>query len=219
MMNMKKILLVLLLMPLALGAVAQDTVYSSSGKPVSQYRQKEREKEQEKGFNTSKLIFGGGFALGGGNGMFNAGISPIIGYRITDNFSAGVGLGYQYLSVKNYWQVRHPVTLVDEFHPLRVSMYTGSIWARYLVWNNIFVHAEPEMNLWSARRPQYEGNPPTLGKRSENFTVPRLLVGGGVRQPVSDRSSIVFMLLYDVIQDKNSPYSPLDIRFGFNVGF
>jgi hypothetical protein len=217
---MKRLLFVLLFIPLAFSAVAQDTVYSSSGKPVSQYRLKQQQKEETRGFDKSKIIYGGGLTLGAGNGFFNAGISPIIGYRITDNFAAGVGLGYQYLSAKNYWMVRHPVTLADEYHPLRISIYTGSVWARYVIWNNIFVHAEPEMNIWSARRPFYDGsNPPKLMKRDEGFSVPRMLVGGGLRQPISDRASFVVTVLYDVLKHKDSPYSPLDIRFGFNVGF
>src|ERR1044071_6768651 len=102
---MKRLLLILFFIPLALNAIAQDTVYSSSGKPVSQYRQKEREKELEKGFDKSKLIFGGGFILSGGSGYFNGGLSPVIGYRISDRFSAGIGIGYEYLSVKNGYRL------------------------------------------------------------------------------------------------------------------
>ncbi|MCD6064432.1 MAG: hypothetical protein K0R82_2343 [Flavipsychrobacter sp.] len=216
---MKKLLLIVFFIPLALNVMAQDTVYSSSGKPISQYRLNEEKKAADRGFDKSKLIFGGGFTFGAGNGIFNAGIWPIVGYRVTEKFSVGVGLGYEYLSAKNYWMIRHPVTLVDEYYSLKVSIYRGSIWARHIIWNNIFAHVEPEINLWNARRPYYDGNPPEVKKRNESFTVPRALVGGGIRQPIGDRSSLVVMVLYDVIQDDKSPYSPLDIRFGFNVGF
>jgi hypothetical protein len=52
------------------------------------------------------------------------------------------------------------------------------------------------------------------------YNAPSLLIGGGIKQPLTDRVSILFMGLYDVLQDQHSPYKgSLAFRFGVVVGF
>jgi hypothetical protein len=176
---MKKILLALVVCVTTISAFAQDTVYSSSGRPVSEYRK--RQKEEDKKFDKSKLIFGGGLIFGVGNGMTNLGVSPIIGYRFTDKFAAGIGLGYQYLSLKNAAEYIDSTNGAIRSYTLKTSIYTASIWARYLVWRNIFVHLEPEMNSFEQFR-----QPNNFTITRERVFVPSVLVGAGLRQPISD---------------------------------
>lgn len=214
---MKKILLALIVSVTGVSAFAQDTVYSSSGRPVSDYRK--RQKEEDKKFDKSKLIFGGGLIFGIGNGITNLGLSPIVGYRFTDKLAAGIGLGYQYYGnkqAKQYYDTSQPTPYpVNDFH-LKTSIYSASLWARYLVFNNIFVHLEPEMNSYK-RFVDWENN---YSVELERVFVPSILVGAGIRQPITDRLSLVGILLYDVLQEPGSPYyRRVDIRFGFNVGF
>jgi hypothetical protein len=46
-----------------------------------------------------------------------------------------------------------------------------------------------------------------------------LLVGGGYVQPISDRAAINIMALYDVIEDRKSPYSNgIILRVGATFG-
>jgi hypothetical protein len=209
---MKRIIFAVVLALTAFGAVAQD-VYSSSGKPMSDYRKKQQ--EEEKGFNKDNLVFGGGMALGFSNGIINIGVMPIIGYRFTEKFAAGVGLGYQYFQAKDYLLYKDKATNAVRGYTLKSSIYSGSIWARYLIWNGIFAHIEPEINSFEYAYPvdQY-----TIIE--ERITVPSLLMGAGIRQPVSDRTSIMATILYDVLQYPNSPYlNRVDIRFGVSVGF
>lgn len=201
-------------------ATAQD-VYSSSGKPLNK---QETNVKSDKLIDPSRFIVGGWFVFGMGNGFFNAGLTPVFGYRITDNFSAGIGFGYQYFRIKeNNLVITDPNTGAQEFRPLNANIYSPSVWTRYVIWNNIFAHVEYEHNIFNQTYydndfTQY-GTVPVV-KVKESINVPSLLVGGGLRQPISDRTSFIIMGLYDVLQEKNSPYrNTLAIRLGINVGF
>lgn len=190
-------------------------VYSSSGRPVND----KRHTQQKKGFDASRIIFGGGLGFGFGN-VTNISVSPIVGYRISDNFSAGVGLGYQYFRIKDKF------TLQDQNlgyikKPYTATMYSPSIWGRYVIWRNIFAHLEYEHNFMSETVYDpyviYTGPEKAIKNR---INVPSLLLGGGIRQPISERVSIIFQGLYDVLQDKNSPYlGTISFRFGIVAGF
>lgn len=209
---MKKGFLTLLLALLAAGLHAQD-VYTSSGRPQ---RRNASSRTTKKGFDPDRLVFGGGLALGFGS-VTNLGISPIVGYRITDRAVAGIGLGYQYFRIKDAYQ--NPQTGTYENYNQHV--FTPSVWGRYLVFDNFFVQAEYEHNFISYNRlafdPAGTGNVVNL---TERISVPALLAGVGYRQPLSDRTSFLIMALYDVIQDEFSPYGKQIIfRFGVNVGF
>lgn len=205
----------LLCLLLAICAAAQET-YNSSGKRITA----NKKKEQKTGFDRDRLIFGAGIpGLSFYNGVFSIGLAPTIGYRITDDFSAGVGIGFQYYSFKDYYDFYNSTTGQDERYPLRSIFYYPSVWARYVVFRNFFVHAEAEYDMQHLREYGLDANGfPTVFKTSYNS--PALLLGAGIRQPVSERSSLVIMGLYDVIQDKYSPYrGGIDLRIGFNIGF
>src|ERR1017187_10428182 len=89
---MKNIVVVLLLFFGISYASAQE-VYTSSGK--TGFHKKTKKK---KGYDPDRLIIGGGITFGIDGGYVNLGLAPIVGYRITDHFSAGLGLGYLYAS-------------------------------------------------------------------------------------------------------------------------
>ena len=195
-------------------SVSAQEVYNSTGRRIGTSKRQEK----KTGFDRDKLIIGAGIPnLGFYNGVFSIGLAPIVGYRITDELSAGVGVGFQYVSFKDYSIIY--VNGQEERYPLRSTFYYPSVWARYLVFQNVFVHVEGEydMQTISEYGPDQNGYPM---KYKTSYNSPALLVGAGLRQPISERSSLVIMGLYDVIQDKYSPYrNTLDLRFGFNVGF
>ncbi len=198
-------------------AVAQEEVYSSSGKPLNRTQKNVKD---DRLIDPSRIIVGGWGLFGIGSGVTNVGVTPIFGYRITDNFSAGIGFGYQYLRVKDYFLVTTSFT-TTEGRPLNMHIYSPSVWARHIIWNNIFGHVEYEHNISSYK--EYINNTlvdPPYEIRNLNINVPCLLLGGGLRQPVGQRSSFVFMALYDVLQNEYSPYrNTIAIRVGFNFGF
>ena len=170
------------------------------------------------------MIVGGWGVFGIASGFINLGISPTVGYRITDNFSAGIGLGYEYLRIKeNNTVIVDANTGAFEYRPLNAHIYSPNVWARHIIWNNIFAQVQYEQNIISITTytndfTQYTTYP--IIKEKTNVVVPALFLGGGLRQPIGDRTSLVFMLLYNVLHKNNSYYNnPLNIRIGFNYGF
>lgn len=208
---MKHIVWVLLIFVGMNYASAQE-VYTSSGKPGYH---KKMQKKKKKGYDPDRLVLGGGLTASFDGGYAALGIAPIVGYRITDNFAAGVGLGYLYAQQPVY---------VDPVDPYKVSyirenIVYPSIWARYFVFRNFFVSTTLEEDFISQRAPGYDqyGNLTTI-KRSVNNTC--LFLGGGLRFPLGGRVSMYGELRYDVLQGKNSPYTPYapDIHFGIAAG-
>ncbi len=204
--------ILLLLLLTASGLHAQD-VYTSSGRPQ---RRNAASRDARKGFDPDKLVYGGGLSLGFGT-VTNLGISPIVGYRITDRAVAGIGLGYQYFRYKNAYQ--NPQT--GSYENYNQHVFTPSVFGRYLLFDNFFVQAEYEYNFISYNRLAYDPNGSgNVVNLTERVRVPALPAGIGYRQPVTDRSSFLIMALYDVLQNELSPYGKqVFFRFGFNVGF
>jgi len=223
---MKKIILLALVGIASWGSAAAQETYNSSG-GAAKYRNQEK-----KGFDVNKLIFGGGLGFGMGNGSISFGISPVVGYRITDNFSAGVSLGYQYFRVKDYIPVLNHRTAQYDMYNFNSSMFSAGVWGRYLIWENLFAHVEFENN-YSTYKDYFSDQNGVYTERINQY-VPCLLLGGGFRQPISDNASFVVMALYDVLQNipgntrvdqqgnkySISPYARrLDFRIGLNIGF
>lgn len=220
---MKQLLLTGLLFVFAATAThaQDDVIYSSSGKPLNKTQ---KNIKSDKLIDPNRLVFGGWGVFGIGTGFVNVGVTPILGYRITDNFLMGVGFGYQYLRIKDYNTVIvNPNNGAEEYRPLSANIYSPSVWARHIIWNNLFAHAEYEHNIMSQTtytNDYTKYNTLPIIKDKQSVGVPSLLLGAGLRQPISARSSFVFMVLYDVLQDKRSPYfNTVAIRFGFNAGF
>ena len=207
---MKNVVLVLLLFAGMSYASAQD-VYTSSGKQGYQ----KKTKKKKSGYDPEKLIIGGTLNAGFGGGYANVGIGPLVGYRITDHFSAGVGLGYQYYQEPEY---------VDPVDPNKVSyikenIIYPSVWTRYYVYRNFFVSGTFEFDFINLKGPGYVNG--YLNTVKESVTNPCMLIGAGFRQPLGGRVSAYFELIYDVLQGQYSPY-PVgypDIRIGFGAGF
>jgi hypothetical protein len=176
----------------------------------------------KKGFDKDKLIFGGGLGLSFGD-VTSIAVAPTIGYRITDDFAAGIGLGFQYYRVKDFFEVYNGTGY--EYFPLKSTFFYPSVWARYVVFRNFFVHTEFEYDLqhFKVYDAYIDPNTGLFGaptSHSIDYKSPALLVGAGIRQPISDRASFVLIALYDVIQNKYSPYrNRIDFRIGLNIGF
>ncbi len=227
---MKKWLVILVMLFISAGVFAQEHYNSSGKKGNTSYKPNQK----EKGFNTDKLIFGGGIGGGMGSGSVAVMVSPIIGYRITDYFSAGVSLGYMYWHQKDYFGVYNTNTSSYDLFNLNAHTFAPGVWTRFVPLDFLFVHLEYEHNLMTFKNYEFGSNNQPNSFR-EWQSVPCLLVGGGYRQPITDRASFVIYGLYDVLQNipsnmrtdpstgtrySISPYARrLDIRMGVNFGF
>ncbi|MBS1774530.1 MAG: hypothetical protein JST82_16860 [Bacteroidetes bacterium] len=210
-------LLSCLLFCLSVGVVSAQEVYNSSNGRATNENAK---KKTPHGFETSRIIFGGGFGFGFGT-VTNVSVIPVIGYRFSDRFSAGLEFGYQYLRVKDYWPVNEVSNgnSTTTYKPFTSNVYTTGAWARYLVWNNIFAQIGYEHNFlnFKSYKEYYTG---PIIPEDVNYNVPSILIGAGIRQPISERVSLMVMGRYDILQQKYSPYrGTLDIRFGIVAGF
>ncbi len=205
---MKKIILVILLFTAYNYASAQD-VYTSSGKQG--YQKKTRKK---KGYDPDKLIIGGGLNLSVGGGYTDLGISPIVGYRITNHFAAGIGIGYLFAQT---YDGPNPYDPNKNLYISENIVYPN-VWARYFVYRSIYVTSTFEHDFIFQKYPlDNYGNENTTRINVSNEC---LWLGVGMKFPTAGRVSFYGEIIYDVLQGVNSPYlngSP-DIRFGVAAG-
>jgi hypothetical protein len=150
-----------------------------------------------------RLYFGGNFGLNFGTGFTMVEASPLVGYKLTEKFSVGVGVTYIYYKQK--------IDFYNTTYTYETSIYGGNIFARYFFLENIFAHAETGALNLDVPQPFY---PYTLHRE----WVQNLLLGGGYRSMIGESASFVIMILYDVIDDPNSPYQNPIFRVGFGIG-
>lgn len=146
-----------------------------------------------------RMIYGGniGGSLGNVSSFFM--IQPMVGYKITDKFQAGLcplyiysSRTYQFTSGKNFTQ--------------SVNAFGPGVFGRYLINDNIFAHVE---YLGLSYKIYDELSGLDVSKFSNSA-----FVGGGY---MPGGTGVYIVVLYDLLYDsKTSFYSnPLDIRIGF----
>ncbi len=149
-------------------------------------------------FNNEKISFGGNFGLGFGSITYvNA--SPMIGYRLTERLTTGVGAIYSYTHYAKeiYGQA------------FSTSVLGGSAFARYRVLDNIYGIAEFQTLSLNALDPF----------TNRNIRVPAdvLFLGAGYLSQISPRAYVNFAVLFDVIEDVYSPYTNPVIQAGIII--
>jgi hypothetical protein len=206
---MKRLIWVLLVV-MGCHQLSAQEVYTSSGKPG--YHKKNLKKK--KGYDPDKLILGGGINFGLSDGYFSVGLSPIVGYRITDRFSAGIGLGYLYSRAPVTYDPNNPSKLLYETE----NLFYPNVWARFFVYHNWFVSSAVEYDFISQTYPL--DNYGNVNKTRLNLNNTCLWLGVGSKVPMGGRLSMYWEVVYDVLQGANSPYlnGVPDIRIGVAAG-
>lgn len=157
----------------------------------------------------SRLFFGGNLGLQFGN-MTLVDVSPLIGYRLTENVDVGISLTYKYYKVSDYFQYGN--TTFD----LEANILGGGIFTRYNFTENLFAHVEIEyLNFNQVNYTIYNNG---IVKENENVGITSIFVGGGYKQPMGENAFVTIMVLYNLNETMNSPYSNPIIRVGFAVG-
>jgi hypothetical protein len=168
---------------------------SIGGKAQSDLQKElEAEKDTTTGFDKTKIYYGGYLNLSFGTYTV-IGVQPLVAYKFTPEFSGGIQLTYEYSSNEYYSS----------------SNYGGSLFGRYRIIPQAYAHAE-----FSAMNYGYN----YLGE-DERTWVPFLYLGGGFSQPISRNTWLNAQVLFDVLQNENSPYDSWEPFFsiGFGVGF
>lgn len=144
-----------------------------------------------------RLFFSGGLGLTFGDVTY-IDLSPQVGYRFTEKFGAGVGATYIYYSWRQY--------------DYSTSIYGGSVFGRYQVFNQVVAYSEfQQLNVDSYISRNPDGS-------SGRVWVPIWMVGAGYTSPPGSGLGFQLMVLWDVIEDINSPYQNPIIRAGISVG-
>jgi hypothetical protein len=157
--------------------------------------------QQDKPSFGDRIYFGGNFGLNFGSNFTEVELSPLAGYKLTEQFSVGLGVTYIYFKEK-----------IPQYNfSYETSIYGGNVFARYFFVENLFAHVETGALNLDVPQPFY---PYTLHRE----WVQNLLVGGGYRSQIGENSSFIIMLLYDLIDDPNSPYQNPIFRVGFGIG-
>ena len=190
--DMKKIKLISILFFLLLNfCFGQDTT-DVENPPLKQ-------PQQQKTPLNNRIYFGGDVGLTFGN-YTRIAVYPLVGYKITHNFSVGLKVGYEYIKDKRY-------TTTYE-----TSNYGGSVFLRYRIIPQLYVHGEYAMTNYELYN--------SLGESSRKW-VPFLLLGAGFSQSLGGNVYLNIQVLFDVLQNENSPYNRWDPFFsaGIGVGF
>jgi len=164
----------------------------------AQYTNIEENKKPKSNFK-DKIIYGGNVGLSFGS-VTNILVNPQVGYRFTDNFMIGTGGTYQYFRIND--------RLFGNFESQVLGV---SVYGRHKIRENFFAHAEFE-NLWL----DYI-NP--LDFKVSRESVPIFLVGGGYIESLGGSTSFLISVLFDLIDDRRSPYINPIFRGGIIIGF
>ncbi len=207
---MKKIIFLLFVCLASFSGQAQE-IYNSSGRKVA------KKPAKKTGFDRDKLVLGGDLRFSGGNGFISVGVAPVIGYKLMERLYGGVKLGYSY---DRYKVDRAYLPMGTESNILSYNTYSGGLWGRFLLWESIYIHSELEYNIFD----NYFQDDLTGLLYKKKVESPSLLIGAGLRQPITDRLSLNLSFLFDVLNDPNSYYKVsgkggLDIRMGVLIGF
>ena len=139
---------------------------------------------------TDRIVFGGGIGIGYTNG-WNINVTPNVGYKVTDQFWAGLGVDYYYVS----WRF-------DSQNKDKFSVVGPKAYALYYITPEINLGTEFSHNFYT--RTDITNGITQKQKEEQNSW----LIGGGYTQRMGGRAGIRLELYYDVLYDESN-------RFGF----
>lgn len=165
------------------------------------------------GFQKQKLFTGGSANLGFSSGSTMLGITPQLGYSVTNWMDAGINFNINYLSQRDY--------------------YTGYKYRQTTVGPGAFVRLFPVKFLFATAQYEYNSmhlktipNQNGVPSSKININANSFLVGAGYAGGRESGGNTYYFLsiMWDVSGDPNSPYrdasgsmSPV-IRAGYNIG-
>lgn len=128
------------------------------------------------------------------------GLSPLVGWKITDAFSLGVQFTYQSIKGKTI------INGVSRDANEKVIGLRG--FSRYKIIDNVFAHIEYESL-------NYKFN----GNEKESYNA--FLVGGGYSESVGGSAALYAIVLYNLDYSANTSFytTPLVTRLGITFGF
>jgi hypothetical protein len=158
---------------------------------------------QTTGSSGGNLFYGGYVGLAFGSVQYIE-LSPLIGYRFSPQFGAGVGLLYRNRKDTRY---SYDVSATD---------YGANLFARYYLGSGVFAQAEYDYTNY-----EYVSNSVTGATVHQPYSA--FLAGVGFNTAVGRGAGVYALVLYDFNysgSNVNQPYSsPVQFRVGVSVGF
>ncbi len=149
------------------------------------------------GFDFDRVVFGGSFGAQFGD-ITLVDLSPTIGYQLTENLLTGFGVRYIYYEEK------------FRFNTFKTNIYGGSIFAQYTFLENFIAHTEIEaLNLEDIE---------VFTRETRRIWINSVFVGGGYRYALGGNSFVNFLILFNLNETVNSPYTNPIIRINFGLG-
>lgn len=148
-------------------------------------------------FNFKERIFtGGGLGLNFGTiTMIN--ISPLVGIRLTDKFATGVKFTFIHYKDKRFMPA------------ISQNMIGGSVFFRRYIIKSFFAHAEYEYLKYKV----YADN-----ITYQTADIHSIFIGGGLMQPIGGQASLNLLVLWNINDTPDSPYTNPIFRIGITTG-
>lgn len=146
-------------------------------------------------FDPDRLVFGGNLGASFGDITYVE-LAPTAGYLITDSYLFGLSARYIYFEDR---------TFAPAF-TYKTNMYGGGIFNQYYILESFIIHGEYELLNKDSQI------------RNERVNVGSLLVGGGYRSNMGGNSFFSVLLLYNLNDNIESPYSNPILRVGIGIG-
>jgi hypothetical protein len=179
----------------ATDTISHDTIIAEQA-VVAQAATPPAPKQKQKKPIKDKIYYGGYLNLSFGSYTM-IGIEPMIGYKIIPRLSVGVKIRYDYIQDNRYSET------------YSASNYGASIFTRLNVVRGLYAHLE------------YAGynfeNYNALGE-SDREWISFIFLGAGYNLRVGKRSSLFVQVLFDVLQNENSPYNSWEPFYSVGVG-
>lgn len=172
----------------------------------------------ESGGFKHRLWYGGGFNINFGGtsefSMFQFGLTPMVGYKIVGELSAGIRAGFDYRYLKGN-------TNYNTVNSFNVVNYSLGVFARYKA-GNFFGHVE-YMNDW-LKDMYVDGNNRIVLDRDQNLLVDKRNVQSpafGVGYTSGGVFGYEILMLYNsrIANDNTTLEIPFTFRVGFNYKF
>ncbi len=162
---------------------------------------------------TSRLWYGGNMGLNFNNRSLNLNLAPMIGYKVTENFSVGLKLPVNYINSK--------FSLSGNTSSYSNLNYGLGVFTRYTFFKNFFAHAE--YNRVRGRELTFYDRPSLIDPNKpreflkNKYQRNELNLGLGFR--TRGKVGFEFSALYNVFHNPQIRATPLSIRAGVSFKF
>lgn len=178
--------------------VRVDTVFVETPAVSEQTQDQEPKETPPNTESKDDKVYYGGYANFSFGKYSVIGGDVLIAYKLLPKFSIGGKFSYEYFKNKNYSPTREG------------SNWGVGAFTRLRILRRWYAHLEfSEMNykLYDA-----------TGESSNRKWIPFLFVGGGFSQPIAKNVSINLEVLWDVLQNNDSPYKTVEPTFNIGIG-